>query len=216
MSRAQIVARRAPILLALAIALTAAGARSSLAKLLPLDITTLPGLAWLFVAITLALIPALLTRATPLPAAAMVSVPVLVLASYGASRLDWLRVLKDFGVAETDAVDPLRLLLAIVAMLLLWALHATDSATRLRLRAIERGIDETQARAAASRTMDRTIQAGGLALAGAIGLLIVGLLGLKLADLIPTERAALAAPLVAAGALVAAALYLARGSADER
>jgi hypothetical protein len=213
--RLRVMAWRAPIVLALALALTAVAVRSSLAQLLPFDITSLPGVGWLFLAILAALVPALAARTTPLPAAAVVTVPVLVAASYGASRLDWLRVLKDFGVAEPGALDPVRLALAVLALALLWTLHAADMAMRFRLRAVERGIDEAQARAAASRTVRRNAQAGALAIAGALGLLLVGILGLQVSAWIPTERAALAAPLVAAAALVAAALYLARGARDD-
>lgn len=171
----------------------------------------MPGLAWLLAGIVLALLPALLARATPLPAAAIVTIPILILGAYGASRLDWLRVLKDFGVAEASPIHALRLVLSALAILLLWTLHATDTAARLRQRAIERGIDETQARAAATQTLRRTTQAGALALAATTGLLLIGILGLQLGAILPTERAALAAPLTAAALLVVAALYLARG-----
>lgn len=206
----RLLAARAPILAGLALVLALLGASSSLLRLLPEG----PWMLWLLAGSTLALLPALLARDTPLPAAALVVVPALAAASYGASRLDWLRVLKDFGVAEPDALRWMRLALGALALLLLWALHATDLALRLRHRAVERGIDPAQASAAALRSAQESAKAALVALAGAAGLLAVGLLGLQLASVLPTERAALLAPLVAAALLVAAAAWLARGAAS--
>lgn len=205
---------RAPILALLALVLTLLVMRSSLASLLPFDVARFPAPLYVFAALALALVPAWLARETPLSATAAVVVPVLVVSSYGASRLDWLRLLKDFGVAETAVIDPLRLALAALALVLLWTLHAVDLAQRLRRRAIERGIEPAQASLGARRTLRRNAEAGAIAVAGAGGLLAVGIIGLQLARALPTQRAALVAPLVAAALLVAAAVWLARGRAE--
>lgn len=214
MSRGAVALARAPILLALVALLTLLATTSSLTRLLPEG----PWPIWFLLGSAALLLPALLARDTPLPAAALVVVPVLAAASYGASRLDWLRVLKDFGVAEAGAMHLPRLGLAALALLLLWTLHATDLAVRMRLRAIERGIAPAEAAEAALRSARASALAGGLALAGAAGLLAVGVAGLQLSAVFPSERAALAAPLLAAGLLVAAALWLARGerAGDQR
>lgn len=206
---ARVLAVRAPMLLGLAVVLTLLLARSSLTRMLPFAVGGIV-LAWILVALALLLIPALLTRDTPLLAAALVVVPVLATSAYGASRLDWLRVLKDFGVAEDTAIDAARIALGAAALLLLWALHAVDLAARMRTRAVERGIDAAQADAASTRIMLRCAQSGAIALVGAGGLLIVGLVGLQLGSLLPTGRAAFVVPLLAAALLVGAAIHLAR------
>ena len=210
--RARIALTRVPLVLALALVLTGVALRSSLARMLPFPLAAFPALAWLFLGIVVAFVPALLARDTPLPAAAAITVPILAAGSYGASRLDWLRVLKDFGVSETSVIDAIRLLLAALALTLLWALHAADLATRMRARAVERGIDAGQAGEAAARTLRRNAEAAGIAMAGSAGLLVVGLGGVALGNALPTERAALVAPLLAAGILVAAGIYLARSA----
>jgi hypothetical protein len=202
-----LLAARAAILAPLAILLTALASTSSLVGLLPEVAWTL----WILMGVCLALLPALLARETPLPAAAFVVVPVLAASAYGASRLDWLRVLKDFGVAEPDALRWARLGLGALALVVLWTLHAADFALRLRLRATERGIDAAQANAATGRSARESAKAAAIALAGAAGLLGVGLLGLQLSSLLPTERGALLAPLLAAALLVSAAAWLAQG-----
>lgn len=210
--RGRIILARLPVVILLAIAMTILLARSSLVALLPVA----PSLPWVFGGILLLLVPSLVARETPLPAATLILVPILAVSAYGAGRLDWLRVLKDFGVAEAGAIDPPRLALGATTILLLWALHAVDLATRLRSRAIARGIDAAQAGAAARRTLLRNMQAAGIALAGAIGLLPVALLGLAAGARLPVERAALVAPLLAAAILAGAAIWIARGrSADE-
>lgn len=209
---ARVVAWRAPFVVALAVVLALLLARSSLASLLPVALEGV-ALAWLLLALLVALVPALLARDTPVPAAAFVAVPALAAASYGASRLDWLRVLKDFGVAESSPIDGVRLALGAVALALVWALHAADLGARMRERAMERGIDAAQAAAGARRVAHRCAQALGIALAGAAGLLVVALVGLRIGQLVPTERGALVVPLLAAALLVGAAVYLARGRA---
>lgn len=200
---------RAAFLLALVVVLALLLARSSLTRMLPFAIGGVVWL-WLMLALAVALLPSLLARDSPLPAAAFVVVPALATASYGASRLDWLRLLKDFGVAEADPIDPARLMLGALALALLWGLHAVDTATRLRDRAIERGIEPAQANAARGRVLMRTGQALGLAALGAMGLLVLALLGTSLGNAVSTERGAFVVPLVAAALLVGAAVYLAR------
>lgn len=206
----RILVARTPLLVALALVLAIVGASSSLAKLLPFDVTAFPAGLWLFLSILAALVPAWLARGTPLPAAAFVVVPILAAGAYGASRLDWLRVLKDFDVAEPSAIAPRRLILAALALVLLWALHASDVALRLRDGAVARGIEAPQASAASRQSVRRSAEAGGLALAGSAGLLLVGIAGLALSRLIPTGRGALVAPLLAAAILVGAATWIAR------
>lgn len=207
---ARILAARAPFTVALAIVLGFLLSRSSLTRMLPF---ATDGIVWIWIvlALALALAPALVARDTPLPATALVVVPTLAASSYGASRLDWLRVLKDFGVAEGSPVDFLRLLVAALALVLAWALHAVDLSVRLRERAIERGIARPQAQAAARRSLSRSVEALGLALAGAAGLLVVALVGVQIGRFVPTERGAFVVPLLAAALLAGAAVYLARG-----
>ena len=210
----RVLAVRAPIVLALVVVLALLLARSSLTRMLPFAIGGIVWL-WLLVALLVALLPALLARDTPLGAAALVVVPSLAVSSYGASRLDWLRLLKDFGVAEEHAVEWARLSLGALALALLWALHAVDTGSRLRERAVERGIDPAQAGAARRRVLVRSSQALGVALAGAAGLLALALLGIQLGEALPTERGAFVVPLVAAALLAGAALYLARGARSD-
>lgn len=196
--------------------LTILGVRSSLAQLLPFDAASAPANVWVYVAVVVALLPAWLARETPLPAAGAIVVPLLGVASYGASRLDWLRVLKDFGVSEPAVLAPFRLALGALALLLLWALHAADLATRLRSRAIERGIEPTQASAASARSLRRSAEAVGVATLGAGGLVVVGVLAFQAARFFPSQRAALVAPLLAAALLAGVAVWLARGESASR
>lgn len=200
---------RAAVLVPLVGILTALLVGSSLTGLLPFPLLGLPLVALAGI-VLLAFLPALLARGSPLPAAAFVTVPALAASSYGASRLDWLRLLKDFGVSEANPWSPLRLALGAIAVTLLLTLHLVDYSLRLRARAIERGIDERQAGAAASRAARRNGIALAVAVLGAAGLLGVALAGLQLGKLVPTERGAFVVPLVAAALLVGAALLLAR------
>ena len=206
---ARVLAARAPFLLALTLVLALLLARSSLTRMLPFAVGGVVWL-WLIGGLAIALLPALFARDTPLGAAALVVVPTLATSSYGASRLDWLRLLKDFGVAEDAPVDWLRLALGAIALALLWALHAFDMATRLRERAIERGIERAQADAARGRILARGSQALGLAIAGAGGLLALALVGIRVGEALPVQRGAFVVPLIAAALLVGAAVYLAR------
>lgn len=206
----RLYAARAPVLFALAALLAALLLRSSLARLLPVAPGLFPVGAIAFGALVVALLPALFVRTSPLPAAALVAVPTLVVASYGASRLDWLRVLKDFGVAEKAAFDALRFALALAALLLVWLLHALDYATRLRIRSEARGIDAAQARPVLHRVARRSAEAAAIATAGALGLLLVAVASAALAKFLPVARGALLAPLLAAALLAGVAVYLFR------
>lgn len=207
---ARVALARLPFALVLAALLTALLAMSSLARFLPFALAG-SALLWLGLALLAALAPAVLARGSPLPAALAVAVPALAAASYGASRLDWLRLLKDFGVAETSALSPLRLALGLLALLVAWAMHATDLSLRLRGRSLARGATPEQARAASRVALVRGAQAGALALAGGLALVGVALVGALLAKVLPVERAAFVAPLVAALVLAAAGAYLAAG-----
>ncbi len=156
---------RAPFLALLALLLMLLGLRSSLLRLVPLDLGAFPLNALLFAALALLLLPALLARGSPLPLATAVALPVVTLSAYGESKLDWLRTLKDFGVAETGGTSFARLGLALAVLVLLWALHATDFAARLRWRALSRGIPEEQANGAALASLARSGAATLFALA---------------------------------------------------
>lgn len=212
--KARVILLRAPFALLLAVLILLLVRSSSLLTLVPVDI---PGSLFLGAGLALALLlllPAVFAGGSPLPATLAVLVPVLALSSYGASRLDWLRVLKDFGVAEAATVMPMRLALALGALLLAWAMHATDLAMRLRWRALERGIPAPQAQAATGASLRRTATTAALALAGTLALLGIALAAGLLSTVLPVSRAAFAAPLIAAALLVGAALWLAGGARD--
>src|SRR5207247_1998004 len=81
--------------------------------------------------------PALFATRSPLPAALAVTVPVLAAASYDQSRLDWLRTLKDFGVAKPIGANLFRVAVELATLVLCFALHAADHAVRLRASALE-------------------------------------------------------------------------------
>lgn len=205
---------RSPFALALAILGAILLAGSSLARLLPFR---LEGATMAYVALALlaALTPAVLARASPLPATLAILVPLLAVASYGAGRLDWLRLLKDFGVAETAPLQPLRLGLGLVALLLAWAMHAADLALRLRERSLARGATGEVATTATRVALVRSAQAAALATLGAAALVVVAIGGALLARVLPVERAAFVAPLLAALLLAAAGAWLARGKTSE-
>lgn len=194
-------------------------AGSSLWLLLPS-----PPPVWaLLVGLLLLYAPALLTRRSPLPAALAVLVPVIAAASYDQSRLDWLRLLKDFGVTDTTGAGPsvVRVALSLLALLLVWALHVADHATRLRLRALERGLDAREARAASRLALRVGARRAALALGATLLLCaIVAAASFAQADRLLAGRAALVAPLVAAVLVAGAAVLLARQgrgkSSDER
>lgn len=193
---------------------------SSLQRLVP---APPPPAVWLLVlagASLVALLPALLARGSPLPSTLAVVVPVLLAASYGAGRLDWLRTLKNFHLLEAGGPDLLRVGLGLLALLLAWGLHALDTSFRLRWRSQERGIPPAQARAAARAVLRRGGLHALLALAGAVLLGGVVLLAALVGPaLLPVERMAFLAPLAAGLLLLVAALLLVgvprKASADE-
>lgn len=194
---------------------------SSLQRMLPLAPPLPLRLLVLWLALLAAFVPALLARGSPLPATLAVLVPVLVAASYSASRLDWLRTLKNFHLVDDAGPDLLRLALGALALLLAWGLHALDTAFRLRWRSRERGILPGQARAAFRVSLRRSGLAAAQALAGATGLALLVLLASWLGPrVLPVERMAFLAPLAAALLLAVAALLLVgvpkKESTDER
>lgn len=196
---------RAPLLVAFALLLLWLLSTSSLLRLLPFAPTPWPVGAWALGALLLALLPALLVTASPLPALLGVAVPVVFLASYANSRLDWLRILKDFGVADPGGVSLARVGLALAVLLAAWAIHAIDLAMRLRWRSLARGIPAGDADAAAQASARASATAAAFAFAGAAGLAVVALLAQRVPlDALTGGRAALVAPLLA-GLLVAAA-----------
>lgn len=220
--KARLVLLRAPFALALALLLVLLARTSSLLRLVPFDVSGALFLAGGLGLAFLLLLPALLAAGSPLPATLAVIVPTLALAAYGSSRLDWLRVLKDFGVAEGAPLQPLRFGLALGILLLAWALHAVDLAFRLRWRGMDRGIPPVQAKAATLVSLRRTAATAGLAFAGTLALLVVALGASLLSGVLPVSRAAFLAPLLAAGLLVAVAALVtmewrgSQGSSGER
>lgn len=206
---------RAPFLLALAALLALLLSMSSLVRLAPVApawvaLVALPTFLLLF-------LPSALTPRSPLPAALVVTVPVLAAAAYDDSRLDWLRTLKDFGVTNAGAgPNGLRVALSIAALLLAWGMHATDHAYRLRWSAIDRGIVAPQARAATRVALLASARIAGLAL---VGTAIIGGLAWAAsfldADALLGGRTSLIAPLVAVGLIAIAAVLLTRGGQEE-
>lgn len=204
---------RAPMLLALAGLLALLAMGSSLVRLVALlPSAPTPLASWVAAALVLAFLPALLVRGSPLGAALAVAVPVLVLSAYGAGRIDWLRVLKDFGVQEEGALDLARLALGALALALAWALHVVDTALRLRVRSEERGIAPDEARAGSALVLRAGAGAGGVALACAAGLALLGMAGLAIGAIAPATKAAFVAPVLAALLLAGAGVWLARSS----
>lgn len=212
--RAKLAGLRAPLLVAHAALLTALVASSSLLRLFPLPPGFLVAAAGLVLAA--ALVPAALTRSTPVPAVLAITVPVLAIASYDQSRLDWLRLLKDYGIVAHGAEDWARFGLEAATLALVWALHVADHALRLRWDAVARGVPEAQARAAARVAMGAGGRVLGAALLGAaaLGALAWGAAQVVDANLVLGGRAAIVAPLLAVGILAAAAIVLAKGSED--
>lgn len=204
---------RLPMLLALAGLLTWLVLGSSLASLVSLlPSPPSPLGAWVLAALVLAFVPALVARASPLPATLAVVVPALVLASYGAGRIDWLRVLKDFGVQEKGAIDLLRLLMGALAVLLAWAIHVADMAVRLKERSAARGVPEDQTGSATRIVLRDGAVGAGLALACAAGVALLAFAGVAIGDLGAASKAAFVAPVLAAVLLAGAGVWLARSA----
>jgi hypothetical protein len=206
-----VLARAGPIAL-LAVLLATLVGSSSLLDLLPFAWTPFPLGAYAAGALLLALLPSLLSARSPVPAALAIVVPILALAAYDESHLDWLRTLKNFGVTHPGAVGLARLALSFAALVLVWALHAADTAARLRASAIERGIPPAQARAAARASLRRTVAIGAAA-AGASALIAgAALLAQRIdARLLLGGRASAAVPLVAIALVAGATLLVAAG-----
>lgn len=203
--KARVLLLRAPLLLGFALLLLALLATSSLLHLLPFAPTLWPVGAWALLGLVLALLPALLVASSPLPPMLGVAVPVMFVASYANSRLDWLRLLKDFGVADPGGVSFARLALGLAVLLAAWGVHALDLAMRLRWRTLDRGIPQADADAVAQASLRASATAAAFALAGAAGLALVALLAQRVPlDALTSGRASLVAPLLA-GLLVAAA-----------
>lgn len=210
-TRAALV-RAGPLLL-LAGVLVALLAQSSLLRLLPFAPAAF--VAYGAVAIVLGLVPALVAQRSPLPAILAVAVPVIALSAYDQSRLDWLRLLRDFGVSQPGLPAWGRVALSAGALLLAWAAHALDHAARLRWSAIERGIAIEQAAAARSLALRRAAWVGAVAL---LGTALVASIAVALspadAGLLFGGRASLLAPLLAVGLIAAAAVLVAGARAE--
>lgn len=204
-------------LVPLAAALVGLVAQSSLLGLGP--VAPFLFVAYAAAGILLALLPALLAPSSPLPATLAVIVPVLAVASYDQSRLDWLRLLKDYGVAAPGLPNALRLALGAAALLLAWGLHVVDGALRLKASAQARGFPEGEARGAAKVARRAGARLAGVALLGTagVGLLAIGAAQLDAAALLG-GRASLVAPLLAVALVALAAVLLwtdrARGEAE--
>ncbi|MFA5862288.1 MAG: hypothetical protein WDA16_11400 [Candidatus Thermoplasmatota archaeon] len=208
--RLRAIAVRVPFLLALAAVLALLLSMSSLLRLVPAPPTRIALLA--APTFLILLVPAVLTQRSPLPAALVITVPVLAAAAYDDSRLDWLRTLKDFDVANASAgPNWARLSLSIGTLLLVWGMHAVDNALRLRWSAIERGIVVPQASAAARVALGAGARIAAVALGGTliVGALTWGASFLD-ADALFGGRSSLIAPLVAVGLIAAAAVLLTR------
>lgn len=207
---------RAPLLAGLGALLMALLARSSLLAILPPALLPL-----LFVGVVVGLLPALLASRSPLPGALVVTVPVLAVAAYDQSRLDWLRLLKDFGVAGAASAPPdwLRVALSGGALLVAWSSHAVDTALRLRWSATERGVVAREANAAMGAVLARCALLALLALVGTalVGTLAVATQRLDLSVVLGGQTS-LVVPIVAVGLVaLAAALVVGRDApADER
>lgn len=202
---------RAPGLLALGALLGALLMDSSLLGMLSLlPSPPSPLVVWVAGALALALLPALLVRGPPTGAMLAVAVPVLVVSAYGAGRIDWLRVLKDFGVQEEGALDWTRLALSALALVLVWVVHVVDTAMRLRARSLERGVEADQLAPAVTLVVRTGAGAGGLALAGVAGVAVLAMGGLALGELGVASKAAFVAPVLAALLLAGAGVWLAR------
>jgi len=205
---------RAPLLVALAFVLSFLVLGSSLTRLVPLDLAAWPFNLLVFLVVLGLLAPALLARGSPLPLAVAVALPLVTLAAYGESKLDWLRTLKDFGVSEGGVSAP-RLMLALLALALLWALHAIDFALRLRERALSRGVPEVQASLAFWMSVKRSGAAAGFALGVTALLAVLVLAAAALGDRFDLGAFAFVVPLVATALVVAGAVVLIRGSANQ-
>lgn len=206
---------RAPLIALLAALLLALGLQSSLLRLVPADLGAFPLNLLVYAGLVLLLLPALLTRGSPLPASIAVSLPIVTLAAYGESKLDWLRTLKDFGVAEAGGSSFPRLVLAVLVLVLLWTLHAVDFALRLRWRALERGVPPDQANGAAIASLGRSAAAGGFALAATAGLGLAVFWSAALGGTLGLAGLAFVVPLVATALVGLGGYMLVRGARAE-
>lgn len=202
---------RVPLLVALAFVLAVVALQSSLLRLVPVDLAAWPFNLLVFLGMLALLAPAAFSRGSPLPLAASVAVPVVMLGAYGESKLDWLRTLKDFGVAEDGTSVP-RLLWAAAALALLWALHVADFAWRLRERALARGIPAEHAEAASAAVVRRSLAAGGFALGVTALVAVVVLYGAALGALVDLGGFAFVVPLLATALVAIGAFVVVRGS----
>lgn len=209
--RSHVLALRIPALLVYAALLTGLVAWSSLAALLPAPMTPAT-LALVGLAFAVACAPALFVSGSPLPAMLALLVPVILVAAYDRSALDWLRTLKEFHVAAPGPADPLRMAYAAVVALYAWALHGADHALRLRRRLEERGVPRGQARLAARAVARRCAMHGGVA---AGGVLVLGVLAHFATRIpLPSQRLTFVLPIVAAALVAVGAWLLARHGAD--
>jgi hypothetical protein len=163
-------------------------------------------------ALAIAFLPALLVRGSPLAPTLAVTIPMLVLSTYGAGRIDWLRVLKDFGVQESTVMDLPRLGLCALALALAWGIHVLDMALRLRTRSTERGISPEQVAPAAWLVARAGVTATGIATLCTVGVALLAYGAIALGALAPASKAAFIAPVLAALLLAGAGVWLARTS----
>jgi hypothetical protein len=210
MRRTRILARL-PILLALALVLLVLGLQSSLLRLIAIDLAQPPAIFVVFAGILVALLPALFARGTPLPAAIGLTLPIVTLADYGENKLDWLRTLKNFGVQDAAGASLPRLLLALAALILLAALHATDFAVRLRARGIERGIPRAQATQVATASLVRGAAAIGFALGVTVVLGALVLYAAGFGETLQLGSASFLVPLLATALVAIGGFLLVRG-----
>lgn len=206
---------RAPLVLVYAALLTALAWHSSLRSLLPLDAEAVfPLTLYVFLALTLVLVPALLTNRSPLPAMLIVFVPVAALAAYEQSHLDWLRTLRQFDVTAPGAPSWPRLAIAAATVGVAWATHALDTSRRLHARLVDRGVAPEEATIVVRATGARTLLAAIVALGGFVVLALIGTIAY--AFQVALGRVTFLMPIAAAVLVAVAAVLLSTRARGEQ
>lgn len=210
-TRVVVALSRLPILAALAGVLIALVSQSTLLVIIPG-----PALVIAIGMIALGMLVPLFAPRSPLPGVLGVTVPVLAIAAYDQTQLDWLRLLKDFGVSRPSGPNWARLALSLVALLLAWASHAADLALRLRRSAAQRGVPRGQSARASWLSVRRTTT---VAVWAALGTVLIGgaafaAQGANVSALFGSQ-ASLFVPLLAVGLIALAAILVAGGRASQ-
>jgi len=201
---------RALVAIPLAFLLAWLGTTSSLFALSPVAVDLAQARLVILAVMAAVLVGVTFVRSSPTAIHLALAIPTFAAASYGANALDWLRLLKDFGIQSSERFDTSRYLLMVATLAIIWLGHVSDEAIRGWLRDEERGVPRAD-RVGLARARARD---GGVTLVLALGATAATataiLVGRQVGEWGGMSGATVLIPVVAAVTLVGVGVWLAR------